>query len=93
MQIYSSSLYHTTRKNNLPVAILLINVETGHESEVLNTIKDVEGVVEAYAVYGVYDIVAKIKASSMDKLKEVISWQVRRLNNVRSTTTMLVVEN
>jgi DNA-binding Lrp family transcriptional regulator len=52
----------------------------------------VEGVVEAYAVYGVYYVVAKIKADSMDKLKEIVTWHVRRLDKVRSTLTMIVVE-
>jgi DNA-binding Lrp family transcriptional regulator len=58
----------------------------------MKTIKKVEGVQEAYAVYGVYDVVAKIGASTMDKLKEIVTWHVRRLDKVRSTLTMIVVE-
>ena len=42
-------------------------------------------------VYGVYDIIAKVEAENMDKLKEIISWKIRRLDKVRSTLTMLVV--
>lgn len=76
----------------MPVAFVLINTEIGSEAEVLKTLKDVEGVVEAYAVYGVYDVVAKITADSMDKLKEIVTWHVRRLDKVRSTLTMIVVE-
>jgi len=76
----------------LPVAFVLINTEIGSESEVLETLKNVEGVVEAYAVYGVYDVVAKITADTMDKLKETVTWHVRRLDKVRSTLTMIVVE-
>lgn len=71
---------------------MLINTEIGSESEVLKTLKDVEGVIEAYAVYGVYDVVAKITAETMDKLKEIVTWRVRRLDKVRSTLTMIVVE-
>jgi DNA-binding Lrp family transcriptional regulator len=77
---------------NVPIAFVLINTEIGAESEVMKTIKKVEGVVEAYAVYGVYDVVAKIKADTMDKLKEIVTWHVRRLDKVRSTLTMIVVE-
>ncbi|MDH5449041.1 MAG: Lrp/AsnC ligand binding domain-containing protein [Candidatus Bathyarchaeota archaeon] len=76
----------------MPVAFVLINTEIGSESEVLETLKNVEGVVEAYAVYGVYDVVAKITADTMDKLKETVTWHVRRLDKVRSTLTMIVVE-
>jgi len=76
----------------MPMAFVLINAEIGSEEEVLKELKKVEGVVEAYIVYGVYDVVAKIKADTMDKLKDVVTWHVRRLNKVRSTLTMIVVE-
>jgi len=76
----------------MPIAFVLINAEIGSEEEVLNSLKDVEGVEEAYIVYGVYDIVAKIKADSMDKLKDVVTWRIRRLTKVRSSLTMIVVE-
>jgi DNA-binding Lrp family transcriptional regulator len=76
----------------MPVAFVLINTEIGSEGEVLKTLKGVEGVLEAHAVYGVYDVVAKITADTMDKLKEVVTWRVRRLDKVRSTLTMIVVE-
>jgi len=76
----------------MPIAFVLINAEIGSEEEVLKELKKVESVVEAYVVYGVYDVVAKIKADTMDKLKDVVTWHVRRLNKVRSTLTMIVVE-
>jgi len=76
----------------MPVAFVLVNAEIGGEEEVLKEIKKVEGVEEAHTVYGVYDIIVKIKAETMDKLKEVVTWHIRRINKVRSTLTMIVVE-
>lgn len=76
----------------MPVAFVLVNTEIGSEAEVLKKLKTVEGVQEAYAVYGVYDLVAKISANTMDRLKEIVTWNVRRLEKVRSTLTMIVVE-
>lgn len=76
----------------MPSAFVLINAEIGSEEEVLKELNKVEGVREAYIVYGVYDIVAKISADTMDKLKDIVTWNVRRLNKVRSTLTMIVVE-
>ena len=74
------------------MAFVLINAEIGSEEEVLKELKTVEGVQEAYVVYGVYDVVAQIRADTMDKLKDVVTWHVRRLNKVRSTLTMILVE-
>lgn len=76
----------------MPTAFVLINTEIGSEADVLKDLKKVEGVEEAHAVYGVYDIIARIKADTMDKLKEIVTWKVRRLDKVRSTLTMIVVE-
>ncbi len=76
----------------MPIAFVLINAEIGSEGEVLSELKKIEGVEEAYSVYGVYDIVAKVRADSMDKLKDIVTWRIRRLNKVRSTLTMIVIE-
>ena len=76
----------------MPMAFVLINSEMGSESEVLGALKKIDGVEEAYMVYGVYDVVAKVKADTMDKLKEVVTWRLRRLDKVRSTLTLMVVE-
>ena len=73
----------------MPVAFVLINTEMGAENEVLNTLKKISDVKEAYVVYGVYDIVAKVEAETMDRLRDVITWNIRRLDKVRSTLTMM----
>ena len=73
-------------------AFVFINVEPGSETEVLERLRDVPEVKEAYFVYGVYDIVAKVETDSMNRLKEVISWKVRRLDKIRSTLTTIVIE-
>jgi DNA-binding Lrp family transcriptional regulator len=76
----------------MPLAFVLINTEIGSESEVLGSLKKIDAVEEAYMVYGVYDVVAKVRADTMDKLKEIVTWHVRRLDKVRSTLTMIVIE-
>ena len=73
-------------------AYVLINTEIGCIPEVLKAVRKIKNVVEAHSVYGVYDIVVKIEAENMGKLKDIVTWNVRRLNNVRSTLTMIVME-
>lgn len=76
----------------MPKAFVLINTEVGSEPEVLSELKKVENVEEASGVYGVYDIVARVKADSMDKLREIVTQKIRKLGDVRSTLTMLIAE-
>jgi DNA-binding Lrp family transcriptional regulator len=76
----------------MPLAFVLINAEIGSEDEVVGELRKITNVKESYVVYGVYDLVAKVEAESMDKLKEIVTWKIRRLDKVRSTLTMIVVE-
>jgi DNA-binding Lrp family transcriptional regulator len=77
----------------MPMAYVLITTETGAVDEVLASLKKMESVKETYMVYGVYDIIATVKADTMDKLKEIVTWNLRSLEKVRSTLTMIVVED
>jgi len=76
----------------MPMAFVLINADLGAEENLLKNLKDIPNVREVYVVYGVYDIVARVEADTMDKVKETITWKIRRLDKVRSTLTMIVVE-
>ena len=77
----------------MPMAFVFMNIDAGGEQEVLKTLHGIENVKEAYLVYGVYDLVARIEAETMDKLKEIVTWKVRRLDKVRSTLTTIVMES
>ncbi len=77
----------------MPMAFVFMNIDAGGEQEVLKALRSIENVKEAYLVYGVYDLVAKIEAETMDKLKELVTWKVRRLDKVRSTLTTIVTES
>lgn len=77
----------------MPEALVLINTDVGAEEEVLNQVRSISGVKEAYLVYGVYDLYTRIIASNIEDLKNIISTRIRRLPKVRSTITMVVVSS
>ncbi|HXV45848.1 MAG TPA: Lrp/AsnC ligand binding domain-containing protein [Nitrososphaera sp.] len=76
----------------MPKAFVLMNAELGSEDTLVNDLKKLESVKEVYQVYGVYDIVAQVEADTMEKVKETITWKLRKLNGVKSTLTMIVME-
>jgi len=71
---------------------VLINTDAGGEDEVMEKLKGINEVTEAYIVYGVYDIVAKVEAESIEKLKDIVTNVIRKIPKVRSTLTMIVME-
>lgn len=76
----------------MPRAFVLLNVDLGSEEEVLQEIKTIDGVIEAHRVYGVYDTMVVVEMDSTEKLKEVVTWKIRRLAKVRSTLTMIAIK-
>lgn len=74
------------------IAYVLINTELGSVPEVLDTVKKINEIKEAHAVFGVYDIVTKVEVVSTHNLKEIVTMKVRSINQVRSTLTMIVME-
>ncbi len=76
----------------MATAYVLINTDMGYEGDVLKELKNIPGIKEVYLVYGVYDIIAKVEADSMEQVKEIITWKIRRLEKVRSTLSMIVMD-
>ncbi|MDP8906450.1 MAG: Lrp/AsnC ligand binding domain-containing protein [Thermoproteota archaeon] len=76
----------------MPTAYVLLNCDLGAESDIINKIKQVPEVVEVSGVFGVYDIIVRVTSDDMDKLREIITWNIRKIDKVRSTLTMIVIE-
>ena len=73
-------------------ALVLVNTDLGSQDKVIESLKLVEGVEEARALYGVYDLSIKIKANSFDKLKEIIKLRIKQITGVTSSLTLMIVD-
>ncbi len=76
----------------MALSYVLMNVESGSDEKVLEEVRKVPNVKECHRVYGVYDLIVKVEADSMDKLKEITTGKIRRLDGIRSTLTMIVID-
>jgi DNA-binding Lrp family transcriptional regulator len=94
-KIYLSRIYYSFLKvNALPFAFILINTASGAEEKVIKKLLQIKGVEEVHTVYGTYDIIAKVKIDdAMEKLKEDLTWNIRRITEVQSTTTLIVAKS
>ncbi len=55
----------------------------------MQAIRRMPEVIEASIVAGGYDIVAKVTADKMEKLKEIVTWKIRRLEGVKTSLTLV----
>jgi len=75
----------------METAYVLVKSEIAHEMEVLNDILKLDGLKEVKGTFGMYDIFAKIQASSNKEIEDIITKKIRKINNVISTTTLSVI--
>jgi DNA-binding Lrp family transcriptional regulator len=76
----------------MTLCYVLFNLEPGSEEKVLNEVRKTPNVRWCHRVYGVYDMIAEVEADSMDALKQIVTWKLRRLEGVRSTLTAIAIE-
>jgi DNA-binding Lrp family transcriptional regulator len=78
----------------MPTAFVMVNCDLEIESEqkAINKLKNVPGVIDVSEVTGVYDIVVKITSDTLESLKEIITRDIRTIDVIRSTMTLIVIE-
>jgi len=76
----------------MPVAYVLITTEVGVEEEVKQKLLQEPEVIAADVVFGVYDIVAKIKGETIEDIRKVVTQKIRnKIDKITSTQTLIVV--
>jgi DNA-binding Lrp family transcriptional regulator len=75
----------------MTLAFVFLNVEMGNESRVVKELEEISEVKESFLIYGVYDVIARVEADNMNELKDIVGSKIRKIENVRSTLTLIVV--
>jgi DNA-binding Lrp family transcriptional regulator len=71
---------------------VLINCELGSEESVISELKSIDGVSEVHGTFGAYDIIAKVTSEQVEKLRETITWKIRKIPKIRSTLTLMGIQ-
>ena len=81
----------------MPTSYVLINSDLGKDIGIIAKIKNImkeqnDVKFEIQGVYGVYDIIIKLSADDASKLRSIVTNDIRKIENVQSTLTMMVIE-
>ena len=81
----------------MPISYVLINSNLGTDVQIIKEVKEMledqnDVKLEIQGVYGVYDIIVKLSSANSEKLKSIVTNDIRKIENVQSTLTMLVIE-
>jgi len=75
-------------------AFILIKVGTGEQLNFVKSVKEevskIKGVVKVYGVFGRYDLIAQVEATTLEELSRIIIDKMRAINGVLSTESLVV---
>ena len=74
------------------IGFVLLNCDLGAEEYILEELQQVDEIKNAYVTFGAYDILAKVEADLVEKLRETITWKIRKIANIRSTLTLMGIQ-
>ena len=74
-------------------AYLLLIVESGKEEITMNKLLETDEVKEIHVVYGQYDLIAKIRVTDIHKMEDFILKEVRRIKDIKETSTLIATRD
>ena len=74
-------------------AYVMLNCELDAEANIIEQLKDIEQVVDVFETIGTHDMLVKLQAENFEKIREIVSWNIQKLKNVRSTATLIKKDN
>jgi len=77
----------------MTTAYVLINSDLGYEEQIIEELKHISDVKEVHGTFGAYDILAKVESANVENLRDTISWKIRKLDRVRSTLTLMAIQD
>ncbi len=77
----------------MATAYVLINCDLGYEEQVIEELKHLSDVKEVHGTFGAFDMVAKVESDQITTLRETITWKIRKIDRIRSTLTLMAVED
>jgi len=76
----------------VPEAFVLVKTEPSHERDVYLALTSHEAVKEVHALYGEFDLLAHVSSDSAKNLTALLMKELRVIQGIRDTQTMIAVE-
>ena len=73
------------------VGYILLNCDLGSEEYIVEELRQIPEVKNAYLTFGAYDVIAEIHADSQEAFEKTVSSKIRKLARVVSTMTLNVI--
>ena len=72
------------------IGFILLNCDLGAEEYIVDELKQMSNVSNAYLTFGAYDVIAEVHTDKQDDFEKAVS-SIRKLSRVVSTMTLNVI--
>ena len=70
----------------------MLNCDLGAEEYIVEELRQMDEVKNAYLTFGAYDVIAEVHAKNQEEFERTVSNKVRKLARVVSTMTLNVID-
>jgi DNA-binding Lrp family transcriptional regulator len=77
----------------MTIAYVLINCELGAEESIIEKLKEIEQAKEVFGTIGTHDLMVKLDAENFEKIREIVSKNVQKIEKIRTISTLIRKDN
>ncbi len=82
-------LSQINQAHKLATAHLVLKCRSGAENDIIEQLKNIEGIKDIQRTIGEFDILVKIESDDSDSLKRLIKWKVMKNDKIQSVVTLM----
>ncbi|MBT4059395.1 MAG: Lrp/AsnC ligand binding domain-containing protein [Euryarchaeota archaeon] len=76
----------------MDTAFILLKTEPAREKDVYSALLDIAEVIETHALYGEYDLLARVECANSKELTSILMKKLRQIDGIRETETLIAVD-
>ena len=85
----STLKYAYNHSKSMTTAFVLINCDLGAEAGIIEKLNELDQVKDVFEIMGTHDIMVRLDAENFEKVREIVSWNIQKLDKIRSTSTLI----
>lgn len=77
----------------MTTAYVMINCELGAEETIIEKLKEIEQVKDVFGTIGTHDMMVKLDAENFEKIREIVSRNIQKIEKIRTISTLVRKDN
>jgi len=77
----------------MTIAYVMINCELGAEETIMEQLKEIDQAKEVFGTIGTHDMMVKLDAENFEKIREIVSKNIQKIEKIRTVSTLVKKDN